>query len=54
MRKWIAIGAALVLLLGGVYLGSPYYAIYSFALPPETPIRTNSSPASISRRFGRA
>jgi len=29
MRKWIAIGAALVLLLGGVYLGSPYYAIHS-------------------------
>ena len=29
MRKWIAIAAALLLIAGGIYLGSPYYAIYS-------------------------
>jgi hypothetical protein len=28
-KTWIAAAAALLLLLGGIYLGSPYYAAYS-------------------------
>lgn len=29
MKKWIAIGVALLLIVGGVYFGSPYYAAHS-------------------------
>ncbi|MEA3009987.1 MAG: hypothetical protein QOJ91_1679 [Sphingomonadales bacterium] len=29
MRKWIAIAGALLLIAVGIYVGSPYYAIYS-------------------------
>ncbi|MGS1018107.1 DUF2939 domain-containing protein [Allosphingosinicella humi] len=29
MRKWIAIALALLLIVGGIYFGSPYYAIHS-------------------------
>lgn len=29
MRKWIAVAVALLVIAGGIYLGSPYYAVYS-------------------------
>jgi hypothetical protein len=29
MKKWIAVGAPLALVTGGIYVGSPYYAAYS-------------------------
>jgi hypothetical protein len=29
MRKWIAIAAAVLLIAGGIYIGSPYYAVRS-------------------------